>query len=202
MSSRTDMDKPATILAAVIGLVLIGVSLPFLILDGNEGGQRYSIAWAGVPAENGQAQRALSGTGTVEVPIRFDSIIPSNATIAITCNDTFTAPVQNAATVTWQLERNGTVVDQGTGCPSNERVALGTHPDVGAATADSADEAVEAAEGDAAVAAEFVLVVTVARQASPGGGLPVGQPTFTGQATLTIEEWSATANEPGQEATR
>jgi hypothetical protein len=198
MTSPSDMDKPAIVLTCLVGVVLIGVSLPFLIWDGNDDGTRYLITWTEATAPNGEAEDTTLTIGENRIPIRFDSIIPSNATISITCNDSATAPVQNLATVAWELERNGTVVDQGNGCPANERVALGTHPDVGSATADSSGQAEDLAEDGGEMAVEYVLVITVTRASGPAGPLPVGEPTFSGAGSLTVLEWAATANEPAE----
>lgn len=204
MTSRPQMDRPAQVTAALLGVVLIVVSLAlFQIVPDEDGGNRYTIAWT--QAEHGNSQANLGSAGTtIRVPVTMAQ--PSNATIEFpTCNDGFTAPVQNAAVIAWSLFEgdNTTAIQQGTTtCASAAAVpvSLGPHADIGELTANSADEAKQTAEGRTARTTSYRLEVSWSRATGTVPVLP--PPTFSASAKLTIQEWVAAANPVTQEATR
>lgn len=204
MTSRAAMDRPATVLTAILGVVLIGASLPWLILDGDSGDKTYTITWDQAFHASGQQNVAVTGQTVVTVPV--NDAIPSNATIEFTpCNDGATAPLQQPATISWSLFEgaNVTAIATGTyqcGDDAIEPVALDQHPDVGQVKAGNETEAEEAAEADGVRSTTYRLQVTVSRPAT--AGLPLPPPTFTATAKLTIDTWLANANQPSQEVPR
>lgn len=195
------MDKPAIVLSAIIGLVLIGVSLPFLILDEGDGQDQFEIMWT--QAEAGRDEGALVMGSTQTFTVTVEAGLPSNATVEVTCTDGATPPLQPAATVTWELfEGDGTTpIDSGSGCAVDETVRLGGHPDVATAAADSAEDAEQVAMGDDLRTVTYRLEVTASRPAATGG-LPVPPGAFSGTGRLVAEEWLATANPETEEGSR
>ena len=188
----------------VLGVVLIAVSVPFL-RDAGAGGTEYVISWD--EAESGTTSSATGAAGapaTIELPV--SGILASNATVELTsCNDAGTPPINQPATISWTLFFGSAQVEDGTASCANQgpfRVALDGHPDVGSATASSPDAAVEEAEGAGeAKTGTYRLEFSWSRPAAPGG-LPLPQPAFAATVELTIEEWTAAANVPGQEGPR
>lgn len=195
------MDKPAVVLSAIIGLVLIGVSLPFLVLDDGEGQDRFEIVWT--QGEAGADEGALVMSDTQTFTVTVDAGLPSNATVQVTCTDGATPPLQPAATVTWELFEGDstTPIDSGSGCAVDDTLRLGGHPDVASAAADSAEDAEGIAMGDDLRTVTYRLEVTASRPAAPGG-LPVPPGAFTGTGRLVVDEWIATANPATQEGSR
>jgi hypothetical protein len=200
MTDRKDMDRPATATAAVLGVALIGLSAVLFAVTGGGGAEgRYSIAWTegNVAAET--AQFAAQGqTATLEIDVA-DRLV-SNATVAMSCTDNEGTPPRGPATITWRLLRDGTEVSSGNGnCNGFEqKVPLGGHPDV--AEADGpADHALEHAYEDATnMTATYTLEVTYTRSGGTGnlpGQIQVVQPSLTGNVSLTILQWEATATE-------
>lgn len=206
MTSRSAMDRPAQVTAALLGVVLIVVSLAlFQLVPDEEGGNRYAITWTQADHANSEANLGAAGaTTTITVPVNMAQ--PSNATIEFpTCNDGFTAPLQSAATITWRLFEgdNGTAIDDGsTTCAgaTTVTVPLGAHADIGELTADSAEDAQQDAESRTARSTSYRLEVSWTRPANTVPVLPA--PSFSASAKLTIQEWVAAANEPTEEATR
>lgn len=202
MSSRTDMDRPATVLAAVVGLVLIAASLPFLILDGGDDSQRYLITWS--ETQIGQTDAAFGGPGAEIPATTMVSGMVSNVTVTLECSDN-RGPnnIHPPVTITWELfEDNRSIRSGTTACTPGdvEKVNRTPQPDVGAATAESPGAAESTAYDNSTHT--YRLEFTWTRPAgNVPGGLPVGQPTFAGRMGLDVEAWHATANEP-EEATR
>ena len=205
MTTRADMDRPATVLTALLGIVLIAASLPFLF-EAEGAATRYTVTWAEAEAASDDATLTSGQTATITIPVT--DLLPSNATVTIDCTDSATPPLQGAVTVRWRLFEgsNTTPIDEGTtGCPETGfpvDVPLGGHPDIASMAADSASDAEDAAESQDARSTSYRLEVQVTRAAGTGPGLPIGQPQFTGTATLAIHEWTAVANDPDEEATR
>lgn len=199
MTSRSTMDRPAQVTAALFGVALIGVSLLlFVLVDDEASGNRYTITWS--ETEHASTQGALAGAGSVlTLTVPVTDAQPSNATIEFpTCTDGATAPVQQAATISWSIfEGDGTTaIDSGTttcAAASVVRVRLAGHADIGEVTADSDDEAKEMAEDDGARSTSYRLETQWSRQGAPGG-LPLPAPAFSATAKLTVLEWVAAAN--------
>lgn len=185
----------------VAGLLLIGASalLYNTVLD--EEGTIYSITWSEVETGSAQAVTGTAGaTTTIRVPVT--DVLPSNATITVgPCADSGAAPLSQPATISWTLFEGDEEKDAGTAsCASAGPfvVALDRHPDVAVASARdpaAAEEKAYAAGHSETV--EFRLEFSWSRPAGPAP-LPLPNPAFAATVTLTIEEWVATANEPGQ----
>jgi hypothetical protein len=197
MPSRSEMDRPATVVAALLGIVLIVVTIPYFV--GDDGGSTtYDIAWTATEHGSSQANTGAAGsTTTLEVP--FTDAIAANAQVTReSCTDGGNA-VTGTATISWTLFKGDEELDAGTftcaGADEAE-VALGDQPDLGQAKAGSAPAATEEAyaAGDNETA-EYRLEFSWTR----GGGasplpLPVTAP-FAATLKLTVEQWTATANE-------
>lgn len=208
MPSRSEMDRPAIVAAALFGVALIAVSVPFLGSVGGGGGTEYLVSWTSVEEASDEAQLSgNSATGTVEVQV--EDVVPSVAVIEFDpCGDTFQAPLQQAAQISWVL-RWETHEESGTASCADSgpfEVQVEPQPDVGSVEAGSATEARRNAYASAGMneTVTFSLEVTVSRPAgqAPPLPIPVGQPTFTATARLTIEAWTASATAPGQEGPR
>lgn len=206
MKSRTDMDRPATVLVAVVGVALIATSLPFLIADGG-GSQRYDLAWQQV--EDGSADAPFAGNGQTATVTLTASGLLSNITVTMpSCLDQRN-PVDPPASITWTLFRDGASYDQGTAsCPNVgdvKTIALHGHPDKGSVTASSQSDAEDEAYSEPAypnATHEFRLEFQWSRTSSVPPGLPVGGSTFSGRMGLRADEWRVTANAQGEEVGR
>lgn len=203
MTSRTDMDRPATVFTAVLGVALIATSLPFLLFD--EGGsQRYDIAWTQVVDEAADAPFAGNGQ-PAEVELPAAGMLANVTVVMESCNDS-PNQVDPAATITWELFRDNVSLDSGSApCQAGDvaTVALGGHPDVGSIRAGSASEAQEQAyEADRDhenTTSVFRLEFSWSRTSTVPIGLPVGASTFAGRMGLEVKEWRATATEPQED---
>lgn len=203
MPSRSEMDRPATVLVALLGVVLIVVTIPYFV--GDDGGStEYDIAWTATEHGSSQASTGAAGsTTTVEVPL-VDAI-PAVARVSReSCTDGGNA-LSGTATITWTLFKGETEIGDGTftcaGADEAE-VDLGAQPDVAAANAGSADEAeAEAYAVGTNETAEYRLEFSWAR--SGGAPLPLPVPAaFTATLKLTVDQWTATANDPDPEVPR
>lgn len=214
MPSRADMDRPATVTAALLGVLLIAATIPYFVFGGGGGGITYDIAWSQTSAASGTD--AIGPSGQQEFDVLVGDQRVSNATIEIgACADSAQNPLQADAVLTFTLQyENATAKDSSgqdiTGqatcdSPGPFRFELGDHPDVGSVQAGSADEAEAKAYGTSGNrTGTYTLQYSWSRPAGtvPPLPLPVGQPLFTGNVVLEIESWRATANEQGPEAPR
>lgn len=203
MPSRSQMDRPAMVAATLIGVFLIVVSIPLYGLVGEGEGQEFSITWTESEAGSDEAATGASGA-TTTVTVMVDDALPSNATVRREACVDGASPLGQPATITWTLYRGDERQDSGTfGCagPSEERVAQNDRPDVGAvqASGSAAAQRQAYARGDNETV-EYRLEFSWSRAGGPLP-LPVQQP-FTATLSLTIEEWTATANDPDQEVPR
>lgn len=215
MSSRADMDRPASVTAAILGVLLIAITIPYFAFGGGGGGATYGITWSEVPA--GSSDAAIGPAGTPQsssVAVR-DQLV-SNVTVEIVgCADTAQQPVQQDAVLTYTLlyenetaeDSSGQAIEGQATCDSPGPFAfeVAGHPDVGSVDAGSADAAVDEAFRDASNrTGTYQLQFSWSRPAGqvPPLPLPVGQPAFTGTVSLGLESWRATANEQVPEAPR
>lgn len=204
MTSPNDMDRPATVLSASLGVLLIAISVLLFLFVGGSASTTYNIAWS--ESEVASEEGTFTGTSG-EVTLTTPSVQASNVTVFSTCADTPGTPAR-PATVTWTLKEGSETLGTGTfACAANDevaRVAVGTHPDVGSMKAGSPSSAEQKsyALGDNETRT-FVLTYSYTRPASPiPGGIPVGpQPSIAGGMGLTAEAWRAQASTP-EEATR
>jgi hypothetical protein len=215
MSSRADMDRPASVTAAIIGVVLIAITIPYFAFGGGGGGNTYDIAWSEVAA--GSSDVAIGPSNAPQeasVPVR-DQLV-SNVTIEVVgCVDTAQSPVQQDAVLTYTLlyenetaqDSDGNAIEGQATCDDSGpfRFEVSGHPDVGSVDADNADAAVDEAFRNASNrTGTYQLEFSWSRPAGqvPALPLPVGQPGFTGTMSLEVESWRATANEQTEEAPR
>lgn len=212
MTSRSAMDRPAQVTAALFGVVLIALSIVlFQIVPDDAAGPEFAITWT--EAEHGNQQATLAGAGattTLRVDVAtsaFNPATPSNATVEFpSCTDAAVAPLQAAATISWALFEGAstTPIDDGTAtCAARSvvRIALDAHADIGQIAADDADAAKLDVEGRTDRSTQYRLEVSWSRPAAPGG-LPLPPPAFAASAKLTVLEWVAAANPVTEEAAR
>jgi hypothetical protein len=204
MPSRADMDRPATVTAALLGIVLILFSLPFLGAGGG-GASAYAVSWTEQTYATNNRQNAGQGTDATVI-ITLEARYGSNATVTFEqCNDGAAAPLQQPATITWSLKAgNQTLKDgQQASCasPGPFTVALGPHPDVGSASGDNATAAARHAETFGAPTTAYTLTFRYNRPAGATGPIPLPPPAFSTAGKLEVKAWHAIANPP-QEAGR
>lgn len=219
MQSRSDMDNPARVTAAVLGVVLIAATIPYFIFSGGgEGATTYTVSWNQATAGSGSQGIAATPAGgptpqELDVPVRDQRV--SNATVEIeNCNDTAVNPVQADAVLTFTLlyenstakDADGQDISGQATCdsPGPFTFELGGHPDVGSTDADSTAQALENAYGRSGNrTGTYTVQFSWMRPAGSGPPLPLpGQAVFTGTVALEIQSWRATANQQGQEAPR
>ena len=215
MSSRADMDRPASVTAAILGVVLIAITIPYFAFGGGGGGATYDITWTEV--SYGSADTAIGPANTPQtLPVAVRDQLVSNVTIEITvCADSAQAPLQQDAVLTYTLlwenetaeDSDGNPIEGQATCDSAGpfRFEVAGHPDIGSVQADSQDAAIDEAFREASNrTGTYQLQFSWARPAGqvPPLPIPVGQPTFTGTMSLEVESWRATANEQTQEAPR
>jgi hypothetical protein len=204
MPSRADMDRPATVTAALLGVVLIAVSAPFLASSGS-GATSYDISWTQVVAASKSQQNAGANTDATAI-VTVTGLHPSNATITFeTCTDGATPPLQQPATITWSLKQGATVIkdNQQASCANNGpfTVALHSHPDVGSAEGRNATEAARSAEEHDATYS-YTLTFRYSRPAGNTGPIPLPPPPFSTNGKVEVKAWHAIANTPPQEGGR
>lgn len=214
MPSRADMDRPAMVTAAILGFVLIIVTIPYFAFGGGGDGATYDISWSEVAA--GSSDVAIGPQGTPqEASVTVRDQFVSNVTIAIVgCADSANA-LQQPATLTYELLYENETVQDSSGQPVEGQAScaldgpfafeIAAHPDIGSLEASSADAAVdEAFRGGGNRTGTFTLQFSWSRPAGqvPPLPIPVGQPAFTGTVSLEVEAWRAVANEQGQEVPR
>jgi hypothetical protein len=205
MPSRADMDRPASVTAAILGVVLIAITLPYFILGGaGGGGSAYDISWTAVTTAEGQAQSGAANTDTV-VTVTVSNQVPARAVIEFDpCTDAGGNAVQPAATVTWTLREGSRQIGDGTAsCANNgpSTVEIEAQPDTGQADGDGAQEAARSAYGSENRTATYTLTFRWTR-AAPPAPLPLPAAAFSTTAHLEIQVWRATANTPDPEAPR
>jgi hypothetical protein len=209
------MDRPATVTAAILGVVLIGITVPYFAFGGGGGaGATYNISWSQTTAATGTMPVGTGSQQSLPVVVRDQHV--SNVTIEIAgCADSAQNPIQADAVLTYTLQfENATAKDadgqditgQAT-CASAGPFTfeLGGHPEVGSVKATSDGEAVKKAwSGATNTTGTYTLQFSWSRPPGtiPPLPLPVGQPVFTGTMGLEVQSWRATANAPDQEAPR
>jgi hypothetical protein len=198
MPTRADMDRPATVTAALLGVVLIAVSAPFLASSGASA-STYAISWTQERyALNNQV--AGSANADTSVAIAVEGRHPSNATITFNpCTDAAQPPLQQPATITWSLKADSTVLkeNQQASCasPGPFTVPLHPHPDIGSAEGDNATAAAASAEAYSGLTT-YTLTFRWSRPAGATGPLPLPPPQFSATGTLEVKTWHAVANLP------
>lgn len=216
MPSRADMDRPAIATAALLGAILIGITIPYFAFGGDSGGATYLIGWSQDSHAEGNAAIGPAGTEQeFDVVVRDQRV--SNVTIEVDpCADSAQPPLQQNALLTFTLLfENETAMDSdGNPITRNDvscdnagpfTYAIGGHPDVGSVDADSAGAALdEAWSGSGNATGTYTVRFEWTRPAGqvPNLPIPVGQPAFTGNVRLIVDSWRATANPEAQEVPR
>lgn len=207
-TDRATQDGAATGVALLIGVVLIGAGAAGLLATSPEP-EPFEVAWVETPIADATATAALDGTpDSAEAVAPVENVFVSSVRITVpSCDDTFTADLQEPATLTWALtERLG---PDGEGRQRNldskqftcdEIPADGWRveiADAGPVTVEAFDLEGAAEEADSLVnrtTATYTLTFTSER----GGTalpLPVGQATLSATAALQVHEWSHTVRE-------
>jgi len=207
MPSRADMDRPASVTAAILGVVLIGITIPYFAFGGGAGGDDYAITWS--QADAGSKEGPV-GTQVSRIEVPVGNVRASNLTVQFDpCNDNTVQGLYGDVTITFRVLDGTTEVASGTAnCDNNGPFAfpLEAQPDVGEIAAGSASDALKslwAANDDANRTTTYVLEVSSQR----GGSTvpvtpPAGGPSFSATARLEVQAWRATANVPDAEAPR
>jgi hypothetical protein len=208
MSSRSEMDRPAVVLTAVVAVALIAVSGPFTLLWWGEGNTEYAVDWESVETASGQARiTAAPQTQTAEIPA--GDILTSFVTLAVPqCTDGAQAPLTQPATISWTLSyRMGNDTSQvGQGSftcaqrPTAEQsFARHPEPNLGSREVEmSDDEAEERAAARASIwssdlygglneTGTYVLEVTSSRPASTLPGVPA--PALSATLDVKVHRW-------------
>jgi hypothetical protein len=207
MPSRADMDRPASVTAALIGVVLIAITLPYFLSGGApSGANEYTITWSQVSAASQDAPVGTGSPQTLQVPVRDQRV--SNITIEVAgCTDSAQQPLQQPAVLTFTLKFENQTVNDASGRPVAENdvscqnagpfvYAMDGHPDVASMRADSAGEAERDSYGAGNRTGTYQLTFSWNRPPGtiPNLPIPVGQPVFTGAMAIELQAWHANAN--------
>lgn len=204
MTSRTDLDRPATVLSASLGVVLIAVSILLFVFTGAGGGNPYDVSWGEVSAAKSESKTfAGNGQSQQTAPVTTTGDL-SNVTINMdSCSDTPAAGTGQPATIQWQLFKDGKQNATGTAACAPGKVTsihLHDHPDVGQVKAGSPGDAQsDVWAGHTNATHTFYLVFSYSRPADtvPVPGLPAASSTFAGRMSLEVTKWVAAVNEQG-----
>jgi len=199
MTDRKQMDRPAMAFTFVLGVVLVGASLPFTIQEWPKD-PRWNVSWSEDPA--GSASAPLSTDGApVTVQVTATDALVADAIFELTCTDT-TGALGQPAQVDWSIEDDdGNVLGGGTdvACAAAEHeVHVVPMPERSSVRApDEAEGAKEVYAGLDNATVTYTLTVSWSRPDGqvPPLGLPVGAPTLVGEAKLTVNRWVAEVSE-------
>jgi hypothetical protein len=210
LTSRSDLDTPATVIAAALGVVIILVALPFTIAAFPQTPKSYDATWG---------ERLLdSKTLTVAGEARFTASVsardfqPASIKVETTaCADTFNPQFQQqAANLHVKLSSGSTLLKElDMKCPGEGfTVKLGDHADVASAQASNPETAkrivwLDASAANATGTLAYTLEVVASRTASPLQQIPV-TPATTLAASLRVSlyGWDATMNEHQKEVAK
>jgi hypothetical protein len=206
MTSRNDMDRPATVLSASLGVVLIAVSILLFVFVGGSAAKSYTVTWN--QAEAGRSQPAAfasaAGTQAQTTPFTVHGDLSNVTVLMESCNDNRGAGnVAPAAAITWELFKDNASYKTGTAqCTAGDAYAfaLHMHPDVGSVKAKSAPGAQDAVwAGHTNQTHTFYLKFQYARGGNTNGlPIPGVQPTFSGRMQVTVDKWVSAVNEPAE----
>jgi len=220
MPGRQDWDRPATVIAAVLGLLVLAGSLPFTVIAFNElpengggpGPATFDVAWKEAALASGSAQ-IQDGTQTAKAVVQANGTL-AGVSVRVApgdCTDTANAQLQQAkAQATWKLEvadGNGTRT-LGSGsftCPdglATQSFKLAEHaPDIAAATTGNATQVQRQAPQQRAT---LTLTLSWTRSGGPLPGLPNNplNPTFSAKGTVDVTAYSPTVTAHQAEVSR
>lgn len=203
MPSRSDLDMPATVIAAVIGVAIIAVALPFTISAFPQTPKSYDATW-GERAIDTKTLTVPTETGTYRATVAGSDFQPASIKVEVQCSDSFNANLQQqAATLRVKLTRAGAAAalkEETLPCADGSfTVTLGSHADVAGAQANSAETAEKVVWLDAMAGnttATYTLEVAPSRPPSGVPTLPVTPPTsLTATLRVTLNAWDVAMNE-------
>jgi len=215
MPSRSEMDKPAAVLTAVVAVALIAVSAPFTMQWWGEGTTEYEVDWES--AETASAQARLTGSAqTQRAEIPAGDVLTSFVNVTVTqCTDPAAPPLQSPASISWVLtyEEGGNGTELGRGSFScqqmpEEGFARTARPSLGAREVERSTDDEERAAARAAIwdadllgglneTGTYVLEVSSTRPAGAIPGLPA--PALAVTFELTQYRWEPLLLEVGQD---
>jgi len=215
MPGRQEWDRPATMIAAVLGLVVLGGSLPFTVhyfpqqAAATTAG-RYDVDWSTSPL-GGAAATIADGTPTAKAVADVTGTI-ARVVVQVSpeaCRDMYRSQLQQSpAQVTWSLDEaaNGTSAHLGGGqftCQGlggfPRTFVNASAPDVRASTSGNATAVAAGVPQQHAV---FTLTLSWSRPASPVSPVPVLQPTFSAQGSVDVLGFVPTVSPHQTEVTR
>ena len=206
------MDRPASVTAAILGVVLIAVSAPFALdLVGND--RTFLLTWTEGALAEASADSAAEGETVAAEAATTDDMTSTLVVTAPTCTDGASAPLQEPARLTWTLRRSGVSSPLETGsltCSDaadyEESVVVTMRPELAKVSAGDDGEAKRAALGRFAHLREsstYTLEFTWDRPSVVPLPLPgQAQPAFDATMRLEVRHWDVVANEKGQEDVR
>jgi hypothetical protein len=213
LTSRSDMDKPAALIAALIGVVIILVALPFTIAAFPQTPKAYDVAW-GEKAMGSASVIIASDTAHQSATFSPRDFQPASIKVeTVPCSDTFNANLQQSpATLHVVLTRAGaggalkdvTFPCSAAGTTGTFTVKLGDHADIATAQATDPETAkklvwLDAMSGNV-TGASYTVDVTASRPASGIPTLPVTPATpLTASIKFTVYGWDAAVNEHQKE---
>ncbi len=210
MTDRSTFDRPATVTAAVLGVVLIGVSAPFTAQLWNETADTWVVSW--VPEDLAATSVPVAGTsGTQSAQFTVEGRHVAVLTVTLpSCVDAFQAPVQSGGTITWSLSSGGEeLASETVSCADADGYAFAVEvhaaPSLGEVEAASREDAEEAAAETLASLRETVtydLEVVWSHPATLPVPLPAGEPTFDAEVAVTPSAWTYAVAEPSDEVVR
>ncbi|HUR63619.1 MAG TPA: hypothetical protein VM241_03970 [Candidatus Thermoplasmatota archaeon] len=210
MTSRSDLDTPATVIAAALGVAVILVALPFTIAAFPQTPKSYDAAWGERLLDSKTLPVTAEGRFTATVSAR--DVQPASIKVETTaCADTFNPQFQQqAANLHVKLSSGSTLLKEiDMKCPGEGfTVKLGDHADVASAQASNPETAkrivwLDASATNATGALSYTLEVVASRTASPLQQIPI-TPATTLAASLrvSLSGWDVTMNEHQKEVAK
>lgn len=214
MPSRRDFDAPAATIAAVLGVLVILVSMPFTVLayrEVTDTGKGFTIAWSQGKAETKGA--TLTASGPVQAQLTINGKLPAMVMVMPkACNDSATgSSTQSPATITVKLTRTIAGKTEAIGkptsyacsnAPKSLQMETGAHPDIGSVTAKdeaTARTAVEDRTKTDLRDVTYTVELTSTRPASTVPTVPVANtPTLSAAVELSATSWTFSATLPAE----
>lgn len=212
MTSRRDLDMPATAIAAALGVLVIAVALPFTIAAFPQTPKSYDASW-GERALDTKTVTVAADTGAYRATVAARDFQPASIRVETTaCSDSANPSLQQQpATLHAVLRRDGdgTLQEADFTCAEKDgkgtfTFVLGDHADIAGAQATDPATSKRIVWLDAAAsnvtAASYTLEVTARRPASTVPPLPVPgstpvAPTLAANVKVTLNGWDVAMNE-------
>jgi hypothetical protein len=216
LTSRSDLDTPAAAIAAIVGVAIILVALPFTIAAFPQTPKTYTATW-GERVLDSKTLTVPTETNSYRVSVAASDFQPASIKVETTgCTDVFNGQLQQqAAKMHVKLtETRGTANKvlqdlDNVSCPGPSfTVQLGDHAKIGGADANNPETAkrivwLDAMASNTTGLSMYTLEVTPSRAASslplPGAIAPT---SFTASLRLTLNGWDVVMNEKQKEVGR